>query len=325
MTGRAILRTARLELRPLCASDEAVCVAALGDGAMRAAVPDLAHAYTAEDFRAYLPQDWPGRRWAIEHEGAMIGLVTLDPQPGYWIVPQAQGRGFMTEALRAVLDAHFADPEAAGLVTHHLADNHASARVLQKLGFRDGGASGAGGQRAAVLSRADFAKANPLVIDTPRLRLDPLQPGDAAPFRRIVTRPEVGRMLFLFPADWSMRAARAFVHDWRWTGAPPFRLAIRREGRFIGSVGLGRGAAPPIFYFLDPAEAGQGLMQEAVSAFCDRVVAYFALSGLSADVFTDNPASARILEKAGFSRGGTAEGHSAQRPAPHPVWTCHRP
>jgi RimJ/RimL family protein N-acetyltransferase len=326
MTGRAHLRTARLVLRPLCASDEVDYVQALADPAVHAWLRDASEPFTAADFRAYLPQDWPGRRWAIEANGAMVGLITLDPQFGYWIAPRAQGRGYASEAARAVLAAHFADRDAPGLMTQHRAENVASARVLAKLGFQ--GCDGATGDRAQVervLSRDDYVRANPLVIDTPRLRLDPLDPDDAEALRGIVTRPEVGRMLFLFPADWTLEAARAFVHDWRWTGARPFRLAIRREGRFIGAIGVGKGAAPPIYYFLDPAEAGRGLMQEAVNAFRDRILERFDLKALSADVFTDNPASARVLERAGFRRTGTAQGSSKQRPAPAPVWTYHFP
>lgn len=323
MTGRALLRTARLVLRPLCASDEEAFVAALGDPAVSAWLRELPHPFTADDFRAYLPQDWPGRRWAVDADGAMVGLITLDPQLGYWISPRAQGKGYATEAARAVLGAHFADPEAAGLVTSHLMGNAGSARVLAKLGFRGGAPQGDATRLA--LTRDDFARANPFVIDTPRLRLDPLTPDDAGPFRRIVTRPEVGRMLFLFPADWTLEAARRFLHDWRWTGARPFRLAIRQNGRFIGSIGVWKGEAPDIYYFLDPAAAGHGLMQEAVIAFRDRVMDHFALHALSADVFTDNPASARVLENAGFRRTGMAEGRSAQRAAPHPVWTYRTP
>ena len=46
-----------------------------------------------------------------------------------------------------------------------------------------------------------------LEILTPRLILRQMGPDDAADLRRIVTQPAVGRMLFLFPTDWTEAAA----------------------------------------------------------------------------------------------------------------------
>ena len=49
---------------------------------------------------------------------------------------------------------------------------------------------------------------------------------------------------------------------------------------------------------------GRGIVTEAVKAFTDWALANFDLSRISAGVFEWNPASARVLEKAGFEFEG---------------------
>ena len=64
--------------------------------------------------------------------------------------------------------------------------------------------------------------------------------------------------------------------------------------------------------------AGGGLGFEVVAGFAtwlDRA----GIGPLSAEVFTDNPASRRVLEKAGFRLSGEGMGVSAARAAPAPI------
>jgi RimJ/RimL family protein N-acetyltransferase len=59
----------------------------------------------------------------------------LIPGLGFWIAPDRQGRGYATEAARAVLAMHFAGPAAEAVRSGYFADNLASAQVHRKLGF----------------------------------------------------------------------------------------------------------------------------------------------------------------------------------------------
>ena len=129
-------------------------------------------------------------------------------------------------------------------------------------------------------------------------------------------------MLFLFAPDMGRAAFDAIFPP----GArvPPFRAAIERDGRVIGSIGIGAGAAPPVYYFLAPEAAGQGLATEIVGAFAAEMVARHAPAGLTAEVFADNPASARVLEKCGFARVEARSLSSAARPGPAPGWLFRR-
>ena len=89
------------------------------------------------------------QRWAIDASGVFAGSIELrlpDGSPespgthaklGYYTAPQARGKGYMTEALRAVLGYAF-DPLGLGLETVRwtaLAGNEASERVAVKAGF----------------------------------------------------------------------------------------------------------------------------------------------------------------------------------------------
>lgn len=160
----------------------------------------------------------------------------------------------------------------------------------------------------------------PLPLCDARLQLRQMTRADAADLCRIVTQPQVGRMLFLFPPDWTEAAAGDFIDRWRFAGALPFRLAVADpSGRFLGSVGAFSGAEPEVFYFLDPATTGRGLGSEAMAAFVALMFAHFPVPALRADVFDDNPASMRVLEKLDFHAIGTGMGRSAARLEPAPV------
>jgi RimJ/RimL family protein N-acetyltransferase len=61
------------------------------------------------------------------------------PELGYWITPSEWGKGYVTEAGRAVLALARETLRIPRLVSGHFADNPASGAVLRKLGFRPTG------------------------------------------------------------------------------------------------------------------------------------------------------------------------------------------
>ncbi|AJP74292.1 GNAT family acetyltransferase [Sphingomonas hengshuiensis] len=86
----------------------------------------------------------------FEHQAGQLGLIGVmsigahrdEPHElGYWLTPAAWGRGYATEAGRAVLEA----ARALGIrrvTAGHFIDNPASGAVLRKLGFRATGRVG---------------------------------------------------------------------------------------------------------------------------------------------------------------------------------------
>ena len=155
-----------------------------------------------------------------------------------------------------------------------------------------------------------------------RVVIDALGRADAEAFSRIVTLPEVGRMLFVFGPNYTATEAAELIARQADPGTRPLRLAIRlaEGGPLLGTIGIGAGDQPDIYYFLDPATAGQGMMGEALGLFVPAAIARFGVRSIGAKVFTDNPASARVLERQGFRQIGADSVKSAQRSDAEPVW-----
>ena len=70
--------------------------------------------------------------------------------------------------------------------------------------------------------------------------------------------------------------------------------------KVIGMIGLRAAplAAPvkaDLLYAIDPKQWGQGLMSEAVNAFCAFLFRRYPLEAITADHFQDNPGSGRVL------------------------------
>jgi len=71
-------------------------------------------------------------------------LFDLDPQRGrvelgYWVAPEAQGRGYATETAALLVEHAFAECRLNKVVARVLAGNDASRRVLEGLGFQHAG------------------------------------------------------------------------------------------------------------------------------------------------------------------------------------------
>jgi RimJ/RimL family protein N-acetyltransferase len=83
---------------------------------------------------------------------------------GYWITPSQWGKGYVTEAGRAVIDIARYSLRLPRLVSGHFADNPASGKVLRKLGFKPTGrvenrhCLARGEDRPCVLYAQEFAE-----------------------------------------------------------------------------------------------------------------------------------------------------------------------
>ncbi len=147
------LETKRLVLRPLQADDEAAITRYAGDRRIADGKLSIPHP---------LPQDW-ARRYIRYHQQAitaredfclaltrrpepgLIGIINLYPQSesmgqvGFWTGVPWWGKGYMTEALRAVLRFAFEDLALQRVHASHFGTNPASGRVMLKAGMRQEG------------------------------------------------------------------------------------------------------------------------------------------------------------------------------------------
>jgi ribosomal-protein-alanine N-acetyltransferase len=140
----------------------------------------------------------------------------------------------------------------------------------------------------------------------PGLHLRRLRVSDTAAFHAAVTTFEIGRMLFRFPADSPVEHAEQYLAELAPRNDPPFRVAIDAgDGQFLGSIGLVGEAGNALAYFLTPPAQGQGIMQAALAGFVGMVLARAPDAVLQAEVYHDNPASMRLLQRIGFVEAGT--------------------
>jgi RimJ/RimL family protein N-acetyltransferase len=112
-----------------------------------------------------------------------------------------------------------------------------------------------------------------------------------------------------FPHPYTAADARAWLdlHD-AYTGIP-HNFAIEFQGETIGAIGLEffsdvHRMTGEIGYWLGESMWGRGFATLAVKAVTEYAFATIDLRRLQATVYEWNPASARVLEKAGYTLEG---------------------
>lgn len=146
------MRTARLDLQPFADTDFEALYAVFADaGAMRYFGP--ARPYSRDEARAYVEAHERLRRvhgfapWTVRlrdtGEVAGWGGLLVDPfeegwgdEVGYILHPSVWGRGLATELVGAAVRSGFDDHRRERLFAYVRPANRASARVLEKCGFR---------------------------------------------------------------------------------------------------------------------------------------------------------------------------------------------
>ena len=144
-----VIRTERLVLSVPTLDDVDHATELLQDPVMRTTLASLPWPYTRADSVEYIgtmvPAGWESERalsWAIREsdDGRQIGDIAWRPQRadvGFWLGEPYRGRGYMTEALRGVVDWVFATwPEVHRIGWEAVTGNAASARVARACGFR---------------------------------------------------------------------------------------------------------------------------------------------------------------------------------------------
>ncbi|SFR85817.1 GNAT family N-acetyltransferase [Sphingomonas jatrophae] len=163
-------RTARLMLRPGWREDAPALHAAIADEAVVTKLARAPWPYALADAEAFLARPvepcLPSLLLFERGEGAprLVGGAGLHRETdgsvalGYWIAQDRWGRGYATEAGRAVVEM----ARALGhkrLMAGHFIDNAASGRVLAKLGFCPTG-------RIAACGSAARGRPSPTIVST---------------------------------------------------------------------------------------------------------------------------------------------------------------
>lgn len=142
------LKTARLVLRPFRDADVPALVRELSDREVSRETLTIPHPYSEErarEFLAGIPQRHAAGKgvvWAIQ-DSELVGAVGLNltrahrrAELGYWIAKSRWGKGYATEASRAVLDYGFGTLGLHRIHAQHYVENPASGAVMRKLGMQ---------------------------------------------------------------------------------------------------------------------------------------------------------------------------------------------
>ena len=149
----------------------------------------------------------------------------------------------------------------------------------------------------------------PDTVETLRLLLRRPVPSDAeAIFQAYAQDREVTRYLVWVPHS-SIETTQkfiAFCQD-RWTSAVAFPYVItgKQDGQLLGMIEVRpNGHRADFGYVLAREYWGNGFMPEAIAALAGITLRMPAIYRMEATCDVENKASARALEKAGFSREG---------------------
>lgn len=142
------------------------------------------------------------------------------------------------------------------------------------------------------------------VIDTRRLSLRGPEPRDLSRLASLANDPDIARMTLRMPHPYGSGDAEAFLLNV--ASQDPRKAAtfvIADDGdRPVGVIGLFEDAdpAPEIGYWVGRPYWGRGYATEALEGALAWARRKWRRRALVAGHFDDNPASGRVLEKAGF-------------------------
>jgi len=148
------LETERLRLRPLTLEDAGTVRRLAGEREIAATTVMIPHPYPQGVAEAWIEGHvalFEAREAAVfaivEHAGGdLVGSIGIslkiehrNGELGYWIGQPWWGRGYATEAARAVLRFGFETMKLHRIHSHHMTRNAASGRVLEKIGMKPEG------------------------------------------------------------------------------------------------------------------------------------------------------------------------------------------
>jgi RimJ/RimL family protein N-acetyltransferase len=132
---------------------------------------------------------------------------------------------------------------------------------------------------------------------------------DADSLRRNADNPKIAQYLLdRFPSPYTAEAAENWVEYWQ-NQDPIINFAIAIDDEIIGGVGLEIRSdvyrkSPLIGYWLAEQHWGKGIMPKAVKLVTQYAFEHLDAICLLGYVLSKNPASMRVMEKAGYSKIG---------------------
>ncbi|NNJ76045.1 MAG: GNAT family N-acetyltransferase [Anderseniella sp.] len=166
-------------------------------------------------------------------------------------------------------------------------------------------------------------------IETERLLLRPMRETDAPRLVKLANRPEIAHMLATMPHPYSLSDAEDFLDNVRKlpSNAANFAITLKdAPDTLIGGTGYGPASGtdkPPheidFGYWLGLEYWGKGYATEAAKAVIRHAFEVSSIEQIDTEHLTVNPASGRVLAKAGFVDKGErtcySQGSGQTRPS----------
>jgi RimJ/RimL family protein N-acetyltransferase len=142
-----IIETARLVLRAPCKRDLDGIVELANNLKVAEMTATIPHPYTMKDAESWLEKVSAGRGHSMVlfvkgEKRVLVGVAGFghrgeehNPEIGYWIGETHWGKGFATEASRALIDHAFSETGIDALSASCRIQNESSRRVIEKCGF----------------------------------------------------------------------------------------------------------------------------------------------------------------------------------------------
>ncbi|MGB0798744.1 MAG: GNAT family N-acetyltransferase, partial [Planktomarina sp.] len=275
------LNTARLRLVPRSQDDPRDLSDALNDADVIRWLSHVPFPYSMADAKEFLnTSQFPnGLEWSIYDATGLVGAISVDGNMGYWLRTSAWGKGYMTEAGDAAIDAFFLGTASDTLTVHHAVENIASRRVIEKMGFEfthmDDSHYPARGRTIPSchyqLSRDRWKSRREFNIKAPGLILRDLRADDWPDVQRLAQDPDVARMMSSISSPWPDEDAKRWTAFGAYRGRLGFFAAICLEdGSLVGVLMFDKELQTPLIglgYFIDKKYWGQGIATNAARAF----------------------------------------------------------
>lgn len=145
-------------------------------------------------------------------------------------------------------------------------------------------------------------------LESERLLFRSLRAQDAPHLERLFEGDwEAIRQTGRMPYPPTAQAMRAWIRGHAGPGSRSFLILRKADQTVLGAIGFGGGGGTAeLGYALGRAHWGRGYATEAVHVMVE-LARERGLKALDAHIFPENPASARVLEKAGFADLGLVE------------------
>ena len=147
-----------------------------------------------------------------------------------------------------------------------------------------------------------------MILQLSKCTLRPLRPGDEESLAKNANNRKIWiNLRDRFPSPYSVDDAISWIEV---AVKEPDRIqAIEVDGKAVGCIGVDlhkdiERVSGEIGYWIGEPYWGRGITTEAVRAVCTPYFNSFDLSRIYAGVLAWNPASVRVLEKAGFQKEG---------------------